>query len=95
MKYNKGNWKAIGTNIEVWAFHKKVAWFTQFMPIGQMTERIEEAKANAKLIAAAPELLEVLQDCLFELKIADQENPNKGFKRSIKKAKEAIKKAES
>jgi hypothetical protein len=50
----------------------------------------EEAEANAKLIAAAPELLEALEKCLDELgcyRLSEEAFP------VIEKAKAAIKKA--
>lgn len=56
-----------------------------------MTE--EEGKANARLIAAAPELLEALEDCL---KFLEQENKRyyrDGEWSEVTKAKSAIAKA--
>lgn len=56
----------------------------------------EEAKANAQLIASAPELLEALKELLNEdrVKIAMKESgENSIFNDKVKQAKQAIEKA--
>ncbi len=55
---------------------------------------IEEAEANAKLIAAAPEMLLMLNRLLSNMKILSNEKPNhKGLKHDIKDIRKTIKKA--
>lgn len=59
-------------------------------------ETIDKWKANAQLIASAPELLEALKDLLNEdrVKIAMQESgENSVFNDKVKQAKQAIEKA--
>ena len=81
-KGTKGEWKitelttervCIGTDIDLWSLHS--------------TE--EEMKANAKLIAAAPELLEALQYLL----LADQNDGTWDYIAASEKALNAINKA--
>ncbi len=56
----------------------------------RMGENAENNEANAKLIAAAPELLEALKDVLNHLEWDDSESP---AQKAYDKAIEAIKKA--
>ena len=52
-------------------------------------EHIKESLANAKLIAAAPELLEALKNCLFGVeKMIGWEEVSEQAKEAIKKATE-------
>ena len=64
MKHTKGKWSARGLHIMI---EGKVgsqgqAYLQNVKPYGDSKWQDEEALANAKLMAAAPELLEVLMD---------------------------------
>jgi len=57
MKHTPGPWKIVGT--EIWGIHVRIA-----SGRGAYDEKDRQInKANARLIAAAPDLLEELKDC--------------------------------
>jgi hypothetical protein len=93
-KYTPGPWKIdpIGDKldtdtIEIFAGNKWVA-DAKGVHVGPL--RGEEVRANAHLIAAAPELLEVLENIIEGL---DEAHYPTSMNEYIKKAKQAIKKA--
>jgi len=77
---------------EVYARIKGVA-FTDGIKIGVYKKKLpEEAKANARLIAAAPELLGACKEALIDLEFLKDYIPRDS--NSIKRLKQAIAKAE-
>lgn len=88
MKHTKGEWKAERTNVIV-----KDIKFIQNMPMGTMQKRRDEAHANAKLIAAAPDMLEALKVVLDTIIVPSKQIVSANDERFIL-IQEAIKKAE-
>lgn len=86
-KYSSGPWKAI-INKEGAAPHFIKNESGQLLIATVHLDTLQqETISNAKLISAAPELLENLEQCLVCLQVLDPKNP------SIKMAEKAIKKA--
>lgn len=89
MKHTKGEWEFIAPAIISKETHEEIA-LIKAMSMG--ASRQSESFANAKLIAAAPELLECLQK-LIVLDIEDfEEQPNEVFD-AFWNAKQTVKKA--
>ena len=102
MKHTKGNWEVRGNRIFIGCTHKSVATVEvqknyediTFKPIKDV-----EAEANAKLIAAAPDLLLALDELTKQLTgdQEDEEELEKGLgitlSMRVQHAKMAIKKA--
>jgi len=89
-KHTAGEWKATGLEIRHANNSMILATVYPHLPLNQ---RREEAEANAKLIAAAPKLLEALITALEFIR--DNESDLKGsrFDESIKESEAAIKQA--
>lgn len=93
MKHTKGEWITQGDLDNLRVITEKDGWTNQVCKVIDMdhlTPNYEQNKANAKLIAAAPELLENLTrllDRIVENKLQDN------FPSAFNRAKEAIKKA--
>lgn len=83
MKHTEGEWFASGTEV--------VSMPSQVKISNQISgENYEKAKANAKLIAAAPDLLKALSDLYNSIDSCVELTPD-----VLLKAKQAIKKATS
>lgn len=79
-KHTPGPWTASGTQVCTWTKENYTTNvpFTYDPPLPapsrQWTEKlVSEAKANAHLIAAAPDMLEALESALLELKRLDDD----------------------
>ena len=92
-KGTKGEWYVVGSEPAEIATDKKTICF---VCIQDYFNKDNEQRANAKLIAAAPELLEALQDALNELYNAIEcinGKPSAESSTVIKKGQLAINKA--
>jgi len=90
-KGTKGKWEVspVWSDISEWKVKTEDKVICDVRVIDLYNKDIE-AKANAHLIAAAPELLEALNTCLHNL---ERTNDNRRFDNSINLAKQAINKA--
>lgn len=88
-KHTPGPWKAITDNGKLWWIRTEDNLSSIASLIGQ-----KEIVQNARLIAAAPELLETLKDCLDDERIANGYDSGSLAPETIVKAKAAIAKAE-
>ena len=88
MSYVKGNWEVNGFEIQT----KGKETF-----IAEVYQENKDAKANAKLIAAAPELLEACKELRQFLKDGDYINVSgrEKFKAIMHQSQQAITKAEA
>ena len=94
-KHTPGPWKVEiveSGKDEVYARIKGIA-FTDGIKVGVYKKKLpEEAKANARLIATAPELLGACKEALIDLEFLKDYIPRDS--NSIKRLKQAIAKAE-
>ena len=88
MKHSSGPWKAVGNRIKGSKHGKFVAQvFSQHVP--GIISGIAEEKANAQLIATAPELLGALKDAISWLTDVLPKNPV-----GIERLEDIVRKAE-
>lgn len=64
MKHTKGQWNVSSSSLVVSEEGKMISNCLQFISIPELSISLEEAEANAHLIAAAPELLEALKSAV-------------------------------
>lgn len=87
LKITKGTWIADVTRVVI----DKTPLFTQEW--WDSREEMEEAKANATLAAAAPELYRMLEKLLMAAKTANEMNPLKIHQGLLRDVEETLKEA--
>jgi hypothetical protein len=85
-KHTPGPWEARRRSLIIGAVYEVWAYIPESIPITEVSNG-----ANARLIAAAPELLEALKDLLF---FCEEMDPKAAWLEPWNKAKAAIAKAE-
>ncbi len=92
MTYTKGEWKDLGHS-EIIMKGDDLKAMIRYVTSKDYKLKENEIKANARLISAAPDLLEALEDLIFH--VINDGIPWNVLQVKIKKAQQAINKAEA